>query len=435
MAAASTLVRARVIHTPRDPFVNDDSLEAFSDGALVFAEGRIQALGDFATVRDQHPGAELIDARDSHLLPGLVDSHVHWPQLGIIGATGLGLLDWLRERTLPEEARLADDDYARSLAGHFLRALAANGTTTALVFGSHFPGAQESFFEAAERSGLRITSGLVTSDRDLPAELLQTPGAAYEAGRALAGRWHGKGRLRYAVSPRFSVSCSEEMLASCGALGGELDGALITSHVNENEDEVRLVSSRFPSAADYLDTYQRHGLVGPETVLAHNVHAGDAELGRMAEAGAGVAHCPSSNACLGSGIFPMRRHLDERVSFGLGTDVGAGAGVSILGESSSAYQAQMLAPGGLRLSPSRLLWLATQAGASVLGLGAEVGDLTPGKAADFILVRPPAGSTLELLLRHSDSAEEALGALFALAREESVAEVRVAGERVDDSAV
>jgi guanine deaminase len=429
-AERQTIVRAHLLHTPRDPFAEEGALESFADGGLAFAGGRILAAGDFAQVRRDHPEAELRDARDALLLPGLVDTHVHWPQLGIVGAMGLELLDWLKARTLPEEARLADPGYARALAVDFLRGLVANGTTTALVFGSHFPEAQDVFFEEAQGSGLRIASGLVVSDRDLLPELRRTPDAAYGAGRELARRWHGNGRLRYAVTPRFSISCSEDMLDSCGALGAELDGALVTSHINETEDEVQAVADWFPWSADYLETYERHGLVGPTTVLAHDVHVTDPELARLAAARASIAHCPSSNAFLGSGVFPMRRHLEHAVRFALGSDVGAGTGLSLFNEGLLAYQSQMLAPDGCRLSPAHLLWLATRAGAEALGLGDELGDLRPGKAADFVLLRPPAGGTLEAALRRSASPEQTLGALFTLAREDSVAEVRVEGVAV-----
>lgn len=427
----ATIVRAALLHTPRDPFEDGGgALESFEDGGLAFSGGLIEAAGDFAEVRRGRPDAEVVDERGALLLPGLVDTHVHWPQLGIVGTMGLELLEWLRARTLPEEARLAEPDYARPLARDFLRGLAANGTTAALVFGSHFPEAQEIFFGEAERSGLRIASGLVVSDRELLPELRRTPDAAFEAGRELARRWHGRGRLRYAVTPRFSLTCSDPMLESCGALGGELDGALVTSHVNENEDEVRAVAELFPEASDYLATYEHHGLVGPSTVLAHDVHVTDAELGRLAAAQASIAHCPSSNAFLGSGIFPMRRHRHHGVHFALGSDVGAGTGLSMFKEGLLAYQAQMLSTEGCRLGPAHLLWLATRAGAEALGLGGELGDLAPGRAADFVLVRAPAGGTLDAALRRAGSAEQALGAVFTLAREDSIAEVRVAGNPV-----
>jgi guanine deaminase len=428
----ATIIRAHVLHTPRDPFTDESALECYENGAVAFADGEIVATGDFAEVSARHPDAELLDERDAFLLPGLVDTHVHWPQLGAVGAMGLELLDWLRQRTLPEETKLADLDYARALAHDFIHGLAANGTTTALVFGAHFPEAQDAFFEAAAESGLRITSGLVVSDRDLLPPLRTTPAEAHEASTKLAQRWHGDSRLRYAVTPRFSISCSEEMLESCGAVAAELGGALVTSHLNENRHEIEAVLDLFEEASDYLETYERYGLVGPRAVMAHNVHPTDTELSRMAASGTAVAHCPSSNGFLGSGIFPMRRHLHHGVRFGLGTDVGAGTGLSVLKEGLVAYQGQMVADDPIRLSPAHLLWLATRAGAGVLGLDDEVGDLTPGRAADLVLLRPPEGSTLAATLARCDSAEEALGALITLAREESVAGTWVGGDRVHE---
>jgi len=427
----TTIVRAQILHTPRDPFAHGpDALEAFADGGLAFGDdGRILATGGFPGVRAAHPGADVLDASDAVLLPGLVDLHVHYPQVAVIGAMGMTLLDWLATRTLPEEARLADTRYAEEVARAFVRALARNGTTTALVFGSHFPAAQEALFAEAERSGLRITSGLVVSDRNLLRELHVTPEEAYERGRALLHRWHGRGRLRYAVTPRFSLSCTDEMLETCAALCDEAE-VFVTSHVNENPAEIQAVSELFPWARDYLETYERFGLVGRRSVFAHDVHVSDSELDRLAGARASIAHCPSSNAFLASGIFPMARHCRHGVRFGLGTDVGAGTGLSLFKEGLMAYHVQMVRAGGELVGPAHLLYLATMAGADALGLGAEIGDLSPGRSADFVLVRAPADSTLDTVLRHSPSAEATLGALFTLAREDAVAEVRVAGEPV-----
>jgi guanine deaminase len=427
----ATIVRAQVAHTPRNPLVFEDALETFSDGAVAFDGGVIVACGEFGDVRDGHPEAEVLDARDTILLPGFVDCHVHYPQIGVIGAMGLELLDWLRSRALPEESRLADRAYAVLVAERFVRGLASNGTTTALVFGSHFPAAQEALFAAASDLGLRVASGLVVADRGLLPSLEVSVEDALEHSRALIERWHGRGLVRYAVTPRFAVSCSEEMLSACGSLGREFPDVLFTSHLNETREEVALVGSLFPWAKDYLETYERFGLLGDRSVFAHDVHVSDDELGRLSTAGAAVAHCPSSNAFLGSGMFPLRRHLDAGVRVALGTDVGAGTGLSMLGEGLSAYQVQMLeGSAGVRLGPADLLWLATGAGASALGLSDEVGDLSVAKSADFVLVRPPAGSTLAAVLEGSESLENALGVLFTLAREESIAEVWVAGEVV-----
>lgn len=422
-----TIVRARVMHTPRDPFREDGALEVFDDGAVAFDDGRILTTGSFAGVRREHPDAEVLDTGGALLLPGLVDTHVHYPQIAVVGAMGLELLEWLERRALPEEARLADPSHAERVARDFVHGLTAAGTTTALVFGSHFPDAQEALFAEAERVGLRITSGLVVSDRNLLPALHLTPDEAYEASRRLLERWHNRGRLRYAVTPRFSGSCSEAMLEACAALPGDLT---VTTHINESVAEIRAVAELFPWSGDYLETYERYGLAGKGSVLAHDVHVTDDELRRLAAAGACVAHCPASNAFLGSGAFPMRRHLEHGVRFALGTDVGAGTGLSLLKEGFMSYQVQRLLPDGCQLHPEHLLYLATSAGAEALGLGDTVGDLSPGKSADYVLVRPPAGGLLETVLHHADSPEEALGAVFTLAREESVAEVRLAGEPV-----
>jgi guanine deaminase len=422
----TTVLRAKIAHTPG----NSGALEAFDDGGLAFDDSRILACDSYPRIAGRFPEAVTIDAGDAILVPGFVDCHVHYPQLGVIGAMGLELMDWLRSAALPEEARLADAAYASSVASTFVRALAANGTTTALVFGSHFPAAQEALFSAAEASGLRIASGLVVSDRGLVPELHLSPDDAVAASRTLIDRWHGRGLLRYAVSPRFSVSCSAAMLSACGELLGCEDGLLATTHLNEAAGELSQVRELFPQFDDYLATYERFGLLGPRSVFAHDVHASDSELQRLAAAGAAVAHCPSSNAFLGSGLFPLARHLSSGVRVALGTDVGAGTSFSMLNEALVAYEFQRVSPEPVLLSPGELLALATSAGAAALGLTDEVGDLRAGKSADFVLVRPLAGSTLAAVIERAESMEEILGALFALAREESIAEVRVAGRIV-----
>jgi guanine deaminase len=423
----TTIVRAQVVHTPRNPFVEEGALEFFEDGGLGFAEGRVVACGEFSAVRAEYPDADVVDARPGFLVPGFVDCHVHYPQVRVIGSMGLELMDWLRLRALPEEARLADVSYAEAVAERFVRGLVSNGTTTALVFGSHFAEAQEALFRACSAVGLRVASGLVVSDRELLPELHLSPERAVELSRELVERWHGRDRLRYAVSPRFAVSCSEEMLEACGSLVGEAEGLMVTTHLNETVGEIDQVRTLFPWARDYLETYSHFGLVGESSVFAHDVHVTDKELDRLAAAGSAVAHCPSSNAFLGSGLFPLRRHLASGVRVALGTDVGAGTGLSLLKEGLIAYQGQMLFEDGYRLSPAELLYLATRAGAEALGLGDEVGDFSLGKRADFVVLEADGGSTLAEVLEGASDPEGALGALFTLAREDAIAEVRVDG--------
>ena len=423
------LVRGTFLDTPDDPFSGGE-LRVLVDGALAVDEqGTILARGPWAQLRPEHPDAEVEDLGEGLVLPGLVDTHVHLPQVRMIGAVGMSLLDWLDAAALPEEARLADAAYAQGVARDLVSGLVAAGTTTALVFGSHFAGAVDAMFAEAARVGLRVTGGLVVSDRTLPPALLTTPERALEEGLALAGRWHGVGLARYAVTPRFSHSCSREMLASCGELMARLPQAWFTSHMNENPVEIQRVREHF--GTDYLQTYADHGLIGRRSVLAHDVHPTTGELERLAAAGAGVAHCPTSNAALGSGLFPLRAHVEHGVRVALGSDVGAGTGFSLLKEGLQAYFVQqLLGERGLPLGPAHLLHLATTAGADALGLGGTVGQLSVGHALDAVWLRPRPGSTLDVVLRHAASPQDAVAKVFALGTPADVAGTWVAGRQV-----
>lgn len=424
-----TLFRATVLDTPVSPFAGG-LLRAEQDAGLLVRQGRITARGAFGDVRSQHPDEPVVDLREGVLLPGFVDTHVHFPQVRVIGGLGMPLLDWLDRCALPEESRLADPEVARGVARDFTAGLVGAGTTSALVFGSHFAGAVDTMFRAAQDCGLRVTTGLVVSDRGLRPELLTTPERAYEEARALVDRWHGRGRLRYAVTPRFSFSASDALLESCAATFKESTGAWFTSHVNENLAEIAEVARLF-DGCDYVGTYDRHGLVGRRSVLAHDVHPSDAELALLAAQDASVAHCPTSNSALGSGLFPLRRHVEHGVRVALGSDVGAGTGFSLLKEGLQAYfMQQLLGEDGLRLTPAHLLHLATAAGADALGLADVVGDLSVGKEFDAVWLRPAAGGPLAVGLAHATSPEDALAKLFALGTDADVAGVWVGGDRV-----
>ncbi|ANS79612.1 Guanine deaminase [Serinicoccus hydrothermalis] len=431
MSAVTYLARA--LDTPTNPFEDGPGALRAEEVALEVRDGTI--VGRRALVPGEKAVAtgEVVDLRHGVLLPGMVDTHVHFPQVRAIGGLGMPLLDWLERCALPEEARLADPGYAEEVADEFLDGLARAGTTTALVFGSHFASAVDALFERAERSGLRITAGQVLSDRMLRPELHTDPATAAAEGAALIERWHGAagGRLRYAVTPRFSLSTSEAILRVCEELLHSRDDLWFTSHINENLREISTVAELFPTCQHYLDTYARHGLVGPRSVLAHNVIPGEDELRLLAASGAAVSHCPTSNAALGSGMFPLRRHLDAGVQVALGTDVGAGAGFSMLKEGLQAYYLQqLLGAEGVPLTPAHLLYLATGAGARALGLGEQVGDLGVGKQFDALWLVPPTGSTLDTALRHAPGDSDRLARIFVLGTPADVAATWVGGRLV-----
>ena len=425
--AGGELLRAPLFHTPLNPFVHERSLVYQEDGGLLIRGGRIAACGDYETLRSAHRDAAAMDMRGGFLLPGLVDTHIHFPQVRVLGSLGRSLLEWLDHSALPEEARMSDPIYAREIAREFVSALASHGTTTALVFGAHFAAATAELFDAAAATGLRIISGMVLSDRRLRAELHQHPGPAYRDSLDLIRRYHGLGRLLYAVTPRFALSASEEMLELCQTLLREHEGLRFQTHMNEDPAEVAEVAKLFPWSRDYLGVYDKYGLGGRGAVMAHSVHTTDPELERMAAAGTSVAHCPCSNAALASGVFPLRRHVEAGVRCALGTDVGAGTGFGVLKEGLQAYLMQRTMPRGAALDGTRLLYMATLAGAEAVGLDSEIGSFDEGKAADFVYVRPRPNSVLETVLRYADSAERALDAIFTLGGQESIAEVRVEG--------
>jgi guanine deaminase len=428
------LFRATIFHTPENPLnldISDRRAIVFhEDGGLLIHEGRVVACGEYTGIRNANPGTETVDWRGGFVVPGFVDAHVHFPQTRIIGAMGRTLLDWLDAVALPEEARMGDREYAAATAALFLRALASHGTTTALVFGAHFPDAMAELFDAAADSGLRVASGLVLSDRLLRPDLHVTPRRAYDASATLIEQYHKRGRLLYAVTPRFAYSTTESMLEVCQQLMSEHPDVLLQTHINESTTEMAELERLFPWAADYLAIYERYALSGARSVMAHNVHATPSELDRLADAGTAVAHCPGSNAALGSGCFPLRRHVDAGVKCALGTDVGGGLGFGMLKEGLHAYLMQRLAPDPTVLDAARLLYLTTRAGAEALGLEKDIGDFQPGKAADFVYLRPPPESVLDAAVRHATDPVQALAALFTMGGSETVREVRVEGDIV-----
>jgi guanine deaminase len=427
------LFHAVIFHTPESPLqfdINDRrALICHEDGGLLIHEGRVVACGEYTGIRDANPGVATVDWRGGFIVPGFVDAHVHFPQTRILGAMGRTLLDWLDAVALPEEARMADRGYAAETAALFLRALASHGTTTALVFGAHFADATAEFFDAASASGLRVASGLVLSDRLLRPDLHVAPERAYRDSGMLIDRYHKRGRLLYAVTPRFAYSTTDSMLEVCQQLMTEHPDVLLQTHINESTTEIGELERLFPWAADSLAIYERYGLSGARSVMAHNVHATASELDRLADAGTAIAHCPGSNAALGSGCFPLRRHVDAGVTCALGTDVGGGLGFGMLKEGLHAYLMQRLAPDPKVLDAAGLLYMITRAGAEALGLE-DIGDFQPGKFADFVHLRPPSGSVLDAAVRHATDPPQALAALFTLGGSECVREVRVEGDIV-----
>ena len=430
LSPGGELLRAPLFHTPGNPFQDSSALECYQDGGLLIRDGRVAGCGDYASLRDAHSDVPAVDLRGGFLLPGFVDTHIHFPQLRVLGGLGRSLLDWLEHCALPEEARMADHSHACDVARKFVHALVSHGTTTASVFGAHFAPATAALFEAAEAAGLRMAAGQVLSDRRLLPQLHQTPERAYRESSLLIERFHRHGRCLYSVTPRFALSTSEAMLEVCQTLLREHDGLLVQTHLNENVDEIAEVARLFPWAADYLAVYERFGLNRRGAVLAHNVHPTDSELGRLAAGGAAVAHCPSSNAALGSGLFPFKRHINAGVRCALGTDVGGGTGSGCSKKVCKLTCCSASRRMGCCFIRAICFTWPPWPGPKRLGSGKKPATFAAGKSADFVYLRPPADSPLAAVLEREQSPEQVLSAIFTLAGAESVREVRVAGSVV-----
>lgn len=418
-----------VAHVRGNPFETDDVLEIFEDGALhVNGAGEVAAVGPRARVIAAAPGVPVLDHGLAWILPGMVDGHSHFPQYHAIAADGGQLLQWLKSTIFPGEARFSDPVFARRTAVKFVARLLASGTTTAMVFGSQFPHATRALFDAAREGGLRMIAGMTLMDMNGPEELFTPPDRVFEWTEAILQGIAGEALLAYAITPRFALACSERLFTICGELLEKFPFLYVQTHINENREEIEAVKAKHPDAAHYLDVYRSMGLLSARTVLAHGIHSTREELEMMAEHGCAVCHCPSSNLFLGSGLFPLASHLDHRIRVLVGTDVGAGAGFSMVGELGYVYRVQQI--NGFPLHAAHLLYLGTLAGAHALELDQQIGNFILGKQADaFVLKIEPAGYLAERL-QHAATPEARLFALLHLAGPECVALTMVAGRVV-----
>lgn len=421
-------IRACVLHCLADPGEagRNDAWEYFDDGLLLFDGGRIVEAGDAGRLLGALPAhARIKDLRGKLIVPGFIDCHVHFPQLDIIGSYGEQLLDWLNRYAYPAESRFADADHAREVARSFVTELLRNGTTTALVFGTVHRHSADAIFEAAEARGMRLIAGKVLMDRNCPEDLRDDPDTAYADSRALIERWHGRGRLGYAITPRFALTSSEAQLEAAGRLAREFPDVWVHTHLAENMEEVRAIAGQYPDSRSYLDVYDRFGLLREKSVFAHCLHMDAEDRSIMAAKGGAAAFCPTSNLFLGSGLFHLTAMRDAGVRCGLGTDVGGGTSLSMLRTASEAYKVLHLQEHAL--PPMQALYLATLGAAEALYLEDRVGSFRPGRDADFVVLDYAGSSLTARRTAAAEGIEEKLFALMTLGDDRNVASTWVAG--------
>ena len=424
-AAVEHLRGATLSFSARPDDESHPGVNFIDDAVVTIADGRIRSvlrLDQFE--RDGGRLETLNDLRPGLILPGFVDLHVHSSQLDIIASYGRQLMDWLEDYAFPAERAFADEAHAVAVAERFLTLLFEFGTTTAMAFTTVHAHAADAFFGATARVGARMVAGKVLMDRNAPGDLCD-PDDGRTATLALIERWHGSGRLDYAVTPRFAITSSPAQLAAAGDVLARHPDVYMQTHISEHPEEIAATLALYPEASDYLDVYERHGLLTDKAIFAHGIHLSDAELERMRAAQAAVAFCPSSNLFLGSGLMQVARLEESGVQMGLGSDVGGGTHLSLLATAADGYKVAQMT--GKSWHPLKALDAITRGGAEALGLVDKIGTLTPGSEADLVVLDAAPGTLLEKRLEAATTLTEKVSAYIFLGDEQAVARTYVGG--------
>lgn len=418
--------------TPRALFEEDGLLVVDKNDA---GTQTVQAIGAWNALSPQYPDLQVEHLPGRIIAPGFVDMHVHYPQTNVIGSPADGLLPWLENYTFPEEKRFADREYCAQAATFFVAELLRNGVTSALAFATSHPQSVDALFEAAQASRMRMVTGMCLMDRNAPADLLNQPGTGTNATEqslcdteALIQRWHGKGRLGYAITPRFSPTCTDAQLHGAGELAKQYPDVWIQSHVAENHDEIRWAAELFPKSRSYLSSYGDFGLLRERAVYAHCIHLDADDRALMRDTGTSAAVCPTSNLFLGSGFFDYVKADEAGFMYGLASDVGGGTSFSPFQTMLAAYYVgrEGHTKAGLSLSPQHLWWQHTAGAARAMGLEGVVGNLLPGCEADFIVVNPKATPLLERRTSLASNLDELLFSLIVLGDDRLVERTSIA---------
>ena len=433
------VLRGPLVRFLDDPGEDDQpapgSLSYLQDGALWLEDGRVRAVGSYQEISPQLPaGIEVVDYTGKLMMPGFIDSHVHYVQLDILASYGRQLLDWLNDYTFPEECRFAQRAHADAVAQAFLDEQLRAGTTTAQVFCSSHPQSVDAFFTAAQRRGLRMLAGKVLMDRNAPAALTDTVTSGVADSERLIADWHGKDRLGYSLTPRFAPTSTAAQLEATGAILRAAPDLHLQTHLAENAGEIAWVAELFPEERDYLGVYERYGLVGPTSTFAHGIHLDQAMRERLAGAGANIAFCPTSNLFLGSGLFDRLACREAGLATSLASDVGGGTDLCGFATLKAAYQVGQLR--GQPLTAWQGFYRLTLGNARALHLDRHIGALQPGQEADIVVLDPAAtpllarrtariGKTASLT---SSSLGELLFALMMLGDDRSVFATWAGGE-------
>lgn len=431
-AQSPTVYRAAILHFLSDPDVDgENAYQFFDDGALLIENGKVSQVGEAdAVLASLSSDIPVVEYKNHLIIPGMIDTHIHFPQVEVIASYGEQLLDWLNNYTFPAERQFEDKEYASNIANFFLDELLKNGTTTALVFGTVHKQSVEAFFEASEQRNTRMICGKVMMNRNAPEFLCDTPESSYQDSKELIEAWHNNGRQLYAVTPRFAITSTEEQLQKAGQLMEEYPDVYMQTHISENKDEVAFVQELFPDSKDYLDVYDQYGLLGQRSVFAHGIHLTPREHQRFRETGSSVSFCPTSNLFLGSGLLDIKELEEEQVAYSVATDVGGGTSFSMLQTLNEAYKVTQL--NGNKLSALKSLYLATLGNAKTLQLEDKIGSFKEGNEADFAVLDFNSTPLMSLKQSKCKTLAEKLFAMIILGDDRAVRATYVAGNCVHD---
>ncbi|TCU17074.1 guanine deaminase [Rhizobium sullae] len=425
------LLRGRLLSFKRAPLSLTDT-ESYSyetDGGLVIEAGKITAIGAYSGIRKKAPAdAVEIDHRPHLIMPGFIDTHLHFPQMQVIASYAADLLEWLNTYTFPEECRFVESAHAQKIATHFYDELIRHGTTTAAAYCSVHKTSADAYFAEAIRRNMCMVGGKVMMDRNAPQGLLDTPQMGYDETRQVIADWHGKGRNHVAITPRFAITSTPQQMEAAQALTQEFPDLHIQTHLSENHEEIRFTCELYPDAIDYTDIYARYGLLGPKSLFGHCIHLSDREAGAMNEAGAVAVHCPTSNLFLGSGLFPLKAlaRREKPVRIGVATDIGGGSSYSMLRTMDEAYKIQQLL--GERLNPLESYYYMTLGNAEALSLADSIGTLDEGTDADLVVLNAAATPAMALKMDVVKTLPEELFLLQTMGDDRAIVETYVAGE-------
>ncbi|HTD04074.1 guanine deaminase [Undibacterium sp.] len=421
--------RASLLHFTDDPLHNAQGVQWHEDGLLIIHDGRVHAAGDYARLKSSLPaGTDVAHFPGKIIMPGFIDSHIHYPQTDMIASPAPGLLPWLEKYTFPTERKFQDPEHAGEVASFFVDELLRCGTTTAMVYCTVHPESVEAFFHESEKRNLRMVAGKVLMDRNCPEFLRDTAESGARDTEALIQKWHKRGRQLYAITPRFAPTSSEAQLQLAGELARKYPDTYVQTHVAENKDECKWARELFPQARSYLDIYDRYGLMRERAMYAHCIWLDDTDRQRMAETQSAVSLCATSNLFLGSGLFDFQRAQAAGVPLSLATDVGGGTSFSMLQTMNETYKVARM--GGTYLPAARMFYLATLGGARSMQLEGTIGNFAKDAEADFIVLDPQATPLLARRTARTDSLEELLFALALLGDDRSIAATYAAGKLV-----